>query len=104
MAVKTAKPGQKRKPIERAVLVTTEHRGVFFGYATDTSGTTIKLRACRNCIYWSSAVKGFLGLAATGPDKASRVGPPADVELRAITSVADVTEDARLAWEAAPWA
>ena len=27
----------------RPVLVTTVHRGVFFGYATDTSGDTIKL-------------------------------------------------------------
>lgn len=26
------------KDSERAVLVTTTHRGVFFGYATDTAG------------------------------------------------------------------
>ena len=26
------------KKTERPVIVTTEHRGVFFGYATDTSG------------------------------------------------------------------
>lgn len=32
---------------ERAVLVTTQHRGVFFGYAEDTDGATIKLRAAR---------------------------------------------------------
>ena len=36
---------------ERAVLVTTEHRGVFFGYATETDGATITLRNARNCIY-----------------------------------------------------
>jgi len=31
-------------PKERAVLVTTAHRGVFFGYATKTDGETIDLK------------------------------------------------------------
>lgn len=53
------------KQAERAVLVTTEHRGVFFGYATETDGETITLKNARNCVYWSSDVKGFLGLAST---------------------------------------
>ena len=88
---------------ERAVVVTTKHRGVFFGYAVDTGGETIKLRAARNCIYWSSEVKGFLGLAATGPTKACRVGPAADIELRDITCVASATEVATKAWESGPW-
>ncbi len=88
---------------ERPVLVTTAHRGVFFGYATDTNGDTIKLRACRNCIFWSRAMKGFIGLAALGPDKDCRVGPPADLELRNITCVADVSPAAVANWEAAPW-
>src|SRR5581483_5236543 len=75
----------KTEPAERAVLVTTKHRGVFFGYATQTEGATIKLRAARNCVWWSSDVKGFLGLAATGPSKACKIGPAADIELRDIT-------------------
>ena len=37
---------------EIPVVVTTEHRGVFFGYTADTSGDVIHLRAARNCIYW----------------------------------------------------
>ena len=53
----------------KAVLVTTAHRGVFFGYATETDGATIKLRAARNCIYWPAEQKGFLGLASNGPLK-----------------------------------
>jgi len=89
---------------ERPVLVTTEYRGVFFGYATDTDGDTINLKRARNCIYWPPANKGFLGLAETGPIKGSRVGPPADIQLRKITCVAEVTEAAVKAWEAAPWA
>ncbi len=39
---------------ERPVLVTTEYRGVFFGYAADTKGDTIILKRARNCIYWPS--------------------------------------------------
>lgn len=88
---------------ERAVLVTTQHKGVFFGYAFDTGGVAIKLRAARNCVYWSTDVKGFLGLAATGPSKQCKVGPAADIELRDITCVAECTPAAVQAWEAAPW-
>jgi len=88
---------------ERPVVVTTAHRGVFFGYVIDTSGTTIKLRAARNCLYWGADSKGFLGLAAAGPTNSARVGPAADIELRDITCVAECTEAAVKAWEAAPW-
>ena len=88
---------------ERAVLVTTAHRGVFFGYATETGGETIKLRAARNCLYWSRDVKGFLGLAANGPSKDCRIGPAANIELRNITCVAECMPAAVTAWEAAPW-
>lgn len=92
-----------RKKAERAVLVTTLHRGVFFGYATETGGATISLRAARNCIYWSADVKGFLGLASTGPSKACKIGPAADIEVRDITCVAECSDDAVKAWEGAPW-
>jgi hypothetical protein len=88
---------------ERAVLVTTAHRGVFFGYATETDSEVISLRAARNCIYWPAENKGFLGLANMGPVKGSRIGPPANIELRAITCVAECTPEAVRAWERAPW-
>lgn len=91
------------KQAERAVLVTTAHRGVFFGYATDTSGSMIKLRAARNCLYWSRDCRGFLGLASSGPTAKCRVGPAADVELRDVTCVADVTTEAVQRWEESPW-
>lgn len=92
-----------KKQTERYVLVTTEHRGVFAGYAIDTDGDTIKLRAARNCVYWSAAVKGFLGLANSGPDKDCKIGPAADLELRKITAVAEITPEAQARWESAPW-
>ena len=88
---------------ERHVLVTTQHRGVFAGWATDTTGGTIKLRAARNCLYWSRDVKGFMGLAATGPTADCRIGPAADIEVRDITLVAQCTSEATEAWESAPW-
>ena len=88
---------------ERAVLVTTSHKGVFFGYAKDTQGAIIKLRAARNCIYWPADQKGFLGLASKGPVNGARIGPAADLELRDITSVAVCTPAAVEAWEKAPW-
>jgi hypothetical protein len=91
----------KRK--ERAVLVTTAHRGVFFGYAFDTSGSTIKLRSCRNCVYWSTDLRGFLGLASIGPNDNCKVGPAVDFEVHDVTGVAEVSDIARKNWEKAPW-
>jgi hypothetical protein len=92
-----------RKLEERAVLVTTTHRGVFFGYTTKTDGASIVLKKARNCLYWPAENKGFLGLASMGPAKGSRVGPAADIELRDITCVAEVSTAAIAAWESAPW-
>ena len=96
-------PNRPNNPEEKAVLVTTAQRGVFFGYATETDGAVIKLRAARNCVYWPSENKGFLGLAAEGPKSGARVGPAADIELRDITCVAACTDKAVEAWEKAPW-
>ncbi len=87
----------------RPVIVTTAHRGVFFGYATKTDGETISLKRARLCLYWSCDVKGFMGLAANGPSASCRIGPPADMTLRAITAVLEVTPAATAKWEAMPW-
>ncbi len=87
----------------RPVIVTTEHRGVFFGYATATTGKTIKLKKARLCVYWSTGLKGFMGLASSGPTADCRIGPAANIELRNITAVLEVTPAATAAWEAAPW-
>jgi hypothetical protein len=89
---------------ERPVLVTTAHRGVFFGYATKTDGETIALKRSRLCVYWSADVKGFMGLAANGPSVSCRIGPAADITLRNITAVLDVTPAAVTKWESGPWA
>lgn len=89
------------------ILVTTSHRGVFFGYVESLDsvhGETITLRNARNCLYWSSAVRGFLGLAGTGPNKDCRVGPKVlTLTLRNVTAVALATAEAAQNWEDAPW-
>jgi hypothetical protein len=86
----------------RPVLVTTEFRGVFFGYASDTSGDNITLTKARNCIYWSSANGGFGGLASEGPANGSRIGAVIEkIDLRKITSVSEVTPAAVEKWESA---
>ena len=87
----------------RPVLITTEFGGVFFGYAEDTSGDTVVLRNARNCIYWAKSVGGFMGLASIGPDADCRIGALVEeIELRKVTSVAEVSESAVKAWEGAP--
>jgi len=90
-----------KKAAERPVLITTQHRGVFFGYATDTSDSTVVLTRARNVIYWSADVCGFMGLAANGPTSSCRIGPPADIELRDVTAVVEVTPSAVERWNAA---
>jgi acetylornithine/succinyldiaminopimelate/putrescine aminotransferase len=92
-----------KKP-ERPVIVTTKHRGVFFGFAVDTNGETVFLKRARLCIRWSADIKGFMGLAASGPSATCRIGPPADITLREITAVMEVQPDAVKKWEAQPWA
>jgi len=88
---------------KRAVVITTKHKGVFFGYTAQTSGKTIKLERGRNCLYWKENVKGFIGLAVTGPLDGSRVGPAANIEIRDITSVVECSPEAVAAWEKQPW-
>ncbi len=84
---------------KRAVLVTTAHRGVFFGY-TEAEGTpeSIQLTGARCAILWGTT-GGFLELAETGPTNKSKIGSRADIGLRDVTSVAEVTETAVEAWE-----
>lgn len=98
---KTTKPRAAAKA--RAVLVTTLHRGVFFGYSADTDGDTVKLTKGRNVVYWSPETRGFMGLAANGPIANCKIGPAADIELRNVTSISEVSDSAALAFEAGPW-
>lgn len=89
----------------KAVLVTTAHRGVFFGYLVGVaSKQKAKLTSARNCVYWSADVKGVFGLAVTGPSASCRVGPSVpELELLDVTSVSTLTPEAQQKWETGPW-
>lgn len=95
---------------ERYVMVTTAHRGVFAGVLksytepTKKKPATATLKDARLAVRWSSEMRGFLGLASIGPDADCRISPSApEIMLTDVTSITDVTRDARERWEAAPW-
>jgi len=91
-----------------AILITTEHDCVFFGYVEDADAVKgdrqITVKKGRCCVYWSSDVKGFLGLASRGPSEKSKVTDAVE-ELTAydVTNVVAVSDEAQERWEAAPW-
>jgi hypothetical protein len=90
---------------ERAVVVTTAHRGVFFGYASDVAGEIVTLKKARLCLYWSEDVRaswvwpqrGRAGVAVSVPAVES-------MDLRSITAIIACSPQATEAWEKQPWA
>ena len=92
---------------EIPVVVTTLHKGVFFGYIDDEESANdnpIVIKRAMMCVYWSSGVKGILGLPTDGPDKDSRIsGERATVRLHNVTAVAIATKKAAKNWEKKPW-
>lgn len=90
--------------MNKPVLVTTEFRGVFFGYVKNDKKLPeeITLTECRNCIYWSASIGGFLGLASKGPDSTCKIGSKVkEITLYKITSVTSVEEKAVELWNKA---
>jgi hypothetical protein len=88
----------------RALIVTTAHKGVFFGYGPLTMGKVVRLEEVQMAVYWSADCHGILGLAADGPTKGCKVGPPAPaMTLQDVTSVIEVSAKAEVAWKKQPW-
>lgn len=88
----------------KPLVVTTAHRGVFFGYGILSDAPTIRLEDAQMCIYWPISNHGVVGLASDGPAKGSRVSPPApSITLRDVTAVIEVTEKAEKNWTSQPW-
>jgi hypothetical protein len=86
------------------LVVTTEHRGVFFGYGTPGTAATIRLEEARMCIHWSADVKGIVGLAANGPTPGCRITPAAPaIILQKVTAVMEVSKEAEAKWKQQPW-
>lgn len=88
---------------ERPVIVTTAHRGVFFGYTKDSlrETKTFTLKNARNVIYWGTQ-KGFLQLAEEGPQKNSKISSRGTITISDVTSESDVTPAAEKAWSSLP--
>lgn len=88
------------KKTARPVIVTTEHRGVFYGLAENTSGDVIHLKGARMAIRFGTT-RGLMELAETGPTATSKISSRADMELRKVTAVFEVTPAAAEKWEGA---
>jgi len=86
----------------KAVLLCTEHKGVFFGLVkpeTDlTQRTLTNIKNGRMAINWRNG-KGVMGLAEAWPDDKCKIGAAADIEvLHDITAVFTVTDEAKEKW------
>lgn len=86
------------------LLVTTTHKGVFFGYGTPSDAETIRIERVRMVVYWSADVRSIVGLAATGPSSGCKIGPSAPaITLRGVTAVLECSPEAAEKFEAAKW-
>lgn len=88
----------------KAVIVTTEFRGVFYGRlkSEDTEKRIVELERFRNIIYWPRETQGFVGLSTEGPLKGCRLGAlGSTIKLWAVTSVIECSETAIKRFEGA---
>ena len=86
----------------KKVIVTTVHRGVFFGeLLSSTEAKTVTLRNARMGIYWATS-KGLFELADVGPNSKSKIGSVAlEITLHDVTCVIVCSEASVAKWEAA---
>lgn len=91
----------------RPVLVTTAHRGVFFGYLRgEPAKEKVVIDRARNVTYWDVGTRSFLGLAAHGPTAKCRISGASGEQttLFDITGVFSCTPEAVEKFEQGPWA
>jgi hypothetical protein len=86
------------------LLVTTSHRGVFFGYGIPSDAPTITLTNARMCVYWTADLHGVLGLATRGPGSGCKIGPVvASITLRDVTAVVECSDESVKNWSKEIW-
>lgn len=91
------------------VLITTDNtkRGVFMGFIKpeDADKETLEAEEVRMAVFWSTEVKGVVGLAAKGPTKSCRISPAAKKAiLKGVTATLEISDEALVAWRKEPWA
>lgn len=89
--------------IEKYVLITTKHRGVFAGHLAERDGDKVALREARCAIDWMTK-GGFLELAQHGPNERSKIGTaaPGLSEFFGVTSISECSAAATDKWQSAP--
>jgi hypothetical protein len=92
--------------VGKKCVVTTAHRGVFFGevLAYNEATKVIDIKDCRVAVYWPAEVRGFVGLAFTGPLEGARISPPAPLsQFTDVTGILSCTDASIKEWEADKW-
>jgi len=83
------------------VLVTTQHRGVFFGFVPadqDMTARTMRIADARCAIRWATT-RGVAELAEIGPNENTKIGACATLAaLHDITAVWECTQEAVKQW------
>lgn len=90
------------------VLITTDStkRGVFSGFINpeDSEKEILSVEELRMCVYWSTDMKGVLGLASMGPSKSCKISKAVKkATLSGVTAVLELSEEALEKWRSEPW-
>jgi hypothetical protein len=94
------------KANRKAYLITTSKRGVFFGYSLKKTDSFYTLKDARMVVYWSSDVRGVLGLVADGPNESCRITPKVGtlkLPVCDVDSISDVSIKAAIEFEKGYW-
>lgn len=96
--------GSKRRAQmpQKPIIITTLHRGVFFGLVDADKDLTAKtltdIKSARMAIYFGTT-RGINQLCRTGPTENSTISDPSDIEcLQDVTAVFSVTGEAAQKW------
>lgn len=89
---------------ETPIVVTTAHRGAFFGYGVPSGNKTIRVTKSRMIVYWGADCRSIVGLAANGPSKSCKVSPavPA-ITLQDVTSVIECSPEVAEKFQKENW-
>ena len=94
----------KKQSVPVPLVITTKHRGVFFGYGTYSGEEVVTLENARMVVYWSASTKSVVGLGAFGPDRSCRISPSVPcITVRDVTAGIVCTDSAVKNFEAEPW-